>query len=274
MPEPTEFCPSCGSDKTDLRLTPYGTPTSTRCTDRWHESFRIQFPALHDEPLSPELVPWVEDDGPWGPMLRHPLVYQVPLSLPGLANEALVRKRAALAEAVHEGDWHSAVFLHERAYRFKALVDYCTGRYDDDAYGDPMPLCGQPEHWDLAADVWVDSENIEQVVGDWRALLTGCVHEDGANECPLWLGTAEETAAFKALPNPIPAWRGGSVGDWSWTTDIRIAEFFSQRSKLPVRSALIPKEECFGYLTRRGESELLVRLTPEREALVYPDGTP
>jgi hypothetical protein len=34
---------------------------------------------------------------------------------------------------------------------------------------------------------------------------------------------------------------------------------------------MIPKADCFGYLTRRGEAELMVRLTPEREPLVYPD---
>lgn len=219
--------------------------------------------AKQAEPLSPELEPWIED-GVFGKMLRHPLVYQVPFYNAGLANETLAHKRARIAEAVHYGDWHRVVFLHERAYRLKALIDYCVGTYDD---GVPIQLLHAPEHWRLAADVWVDSENINQNLDLWRALI---YNGDGG----LWLGTPEERAAFDALPDPIPAYRGGSAGDWSWTTDRKIAKFFSNRSKLPVREALIPKADCFGYLTRRGESELLVRLTPERLPLVYPDGEP
>jgi hypothetical protein len=232
----------------------------------------LDLAAMHDEPLHRDLVPWVEE-GEWGPMLRHPLVYSVPLILPGQANQSYLRKRELIQKAQDEGDWATVIWMHERPYRLKALIDYCTGHHDDEE-GEPIPLCGQPEFWQLAADVWVDSENIEQNVTEWRALFTGCLHEDGPGECPLWLGTDEETAAFKALPNPIRAWRGGSVGDWSWTTRPEIAAFFSRRSGLPVRETLIPKEECFGYLTRRSEDELLVRMTPEREALVYPNGTP
>lgn len=223
----------------------------------------LDLAAMRDEPLSPELVEWVEQ-GQWGPMLRHPLVYMVPLILPGQANRALVAKRAAIAEYAAAGDWRMVVFLHERPYRLKALIDYVTGH---DEEGISIPLCSVPEHWELAADVWVDSENIEQEIETWRDLI-------GNGNCDLWLGSPEERTAFDALPDPIAAYRGGSAGGWSWSTDIKIAEFFSNRSALPVREVMIPKEDCFGYLTRRGESELLVRLTPERERLVYPDGTP
>lgn len=240
-----------------------GGPNAIR--DHLNDDSLRDLQAMADEPLSPELKDWVED-GPWGPMLRHPLVYMVPLILPGHANRALAAKRAAVAKAVHEKDWGQVVFLHERPYRLKALIDYVVG-HDADEPEEVIPLCAVPEHWELAADVWVDSENIEQELENWRALV-------GNGDCDLWLGSEEEHAAFAALPDPIPAYRGGSVGDWSWTTDFKIAEFFSRRSGLWVREALIPKADCFGYLTRRGESELLVRLTPEREALVYPNGTP
>jgi hypothetical protein len=222
------------------------------------------------EPLSPELEEWVEEDGTFGRMLRHPLVYQVPFYNSGLANEVLAHKRARIAEAVVERDWHTVVFLHERPHRLAALIDYCTGRYDDRDDIEPesiLPLCAIPEHWELAADVWVDSENINQNLAEWRALI-------GNGDCDLWLGTEDERAEFDALPDPIPAYRGGSVGDWSWTTDLRIAEFFANRCDLPVRHAMIPKSDCFGYLTRRSESELLVRLTEGRIPLVYPGGMP
>lgn len=232
---------------------------------RWKVGYELlDLERLQAEPLSPELLPWVEEDGTFGRILRHPLVYQVPFYNAGLANKALAHKRARLAEAVNTEDWHTVVFLHERAYRLKALIDYCTRRDDD---GMPHPARFVPEHWELAATVWVDSENINQNLADWRALI-----DNGRGN--LWLGTNEEKAAFDALPDPIPAYRGGSAGDWSWTTDIKIAEFFARRSGLTVRTALIPKADCFGYLTRRGEAELLVLLTPERYSLVYPEGEP
>lgn len=226
----------------------------------WEHMMDLQ--AMKDEPLHPDLEPWVEE-GTWGPMLRHPLVYSIPLFLPGEANRTYLKKREAVAEATAEGKWHTVIWLHERPYRLKALIDYVTGC---DEEGNPLPM--EDEHSDLVADVWIDSENINQNLGEWRDLLLNGQVKGG------WLGTDEERAEFDALPDPIPAYRGGTVGDWSWTTDIKIAEFFANRSGIPPRHAMIPKSDCFGYFTRRDESELLVRLTDERRLLVYPEGEP
>lgn len=223
--------------------------------------------AMAAEELLPVLVPWTED-GAFGKMLRHPLVYQVPMMLPGMANRAYKAKCAALDEAIAEQNWHRVVFLHERPHRLNALIEYVIGR---DEEGEIVSLVDVPKYWDLAADVWVDSENIGQHEDDWRDLLDDTLYGEPRG---LWLGTTEERAAFDALPDPIPAWRGGVVGDWSWTTDHKIAQFFARRSGYKVRRRMIPKADCFGYFTRRGESELLVRLTPDREPLVYPDRFP
>lgn len=223
---------------------------------------------MQAEPLHPNLAPWVEE-GEWGPMLRHPLVYSLPL-VNGFANRVYEQKRALIAEAETEDDWTSIVWMHERPHRLTAFINYCTGREDDED-GTPIPLVNTPEHWELAAAVWVDSENINQCLADWRALIC----EPGEYPTGLWLGDRDE---FDALDwdedDTVLAYRGGAVGDWSWTTSLKIAEFFSRLSGHPVRSARIPRADCFGYLTRRQEYELLVRLTPEREALVYPDGFP
>jgi hypothetical protein len=220
--------------------------------------------AMSEEPLHPDLVDWVED-GQWGKMLRHPLVYSVPVMLPGHANRTYAYKRKAIAEAQAEQDWHTVVFLHERPYRLTALIDTVVGR---DEFDQVLPAT---DHFDLVADVWVDSENIQQNEEEWRAVLLNFTE---VNQTAPFLGTEEERTAFNALPDPIPAYRGGIVGDWSWTTDQKIAQFFARRSGYPVREALIPKADCFGYFTRRGEAELLVRLTDERAPLVYPDRFP
>lgn len=216
--------------------------------------------------LLPELADWVEE-GQWGPMLRHPLVYMVPLSLPGMANKALLAKQEAVRTAIEEEDWHSVVFLHERPYRLTALLSVVG----TDEFGETLPLRLSPEHWELAASVWVDSENIQQHTEQWRALI-----DNGEG---LWLGSPEERIEFEQLPRfmvegqeCVHAWRGGAVGDWSWTTDRKIAEFFARRSGCHVRGFRIPVSDVFGYLTQRGEAELMVKFTEFRRSLVYPNG--
>jgi hypothetical protein len=206
--------------------------------------------AMHDEPLLPELAEWLRESESFGQVLKHPLVNQI-IVIPGLANRTLLAKQEALAEAEDAEDWHAAVFLHERPYRCDALVDYVVGRGEAD---EVLSLAGtSQETRDLAADVWVDSENIHQYMEEWTAMFAGE---------PLWLGTEAERAAFDALPDPITAWRGDiDDGGWSHTTDEKIATFFATRfgAAHEIVKVSIPKSQVFGYLTRRGESELLVR---------------
>lgn len=206
--------------------------------------------ALAAEELCDELAEHVYDSEGFGPMLKHPLVFSVPLTLPGLANRALEQKTASLARAIERKDWHTVVFLHERPYRLAAFIDYVTGRDED---GGALPLGQDEDERDLAATVWVDSENIPQCMDDWTALFAST---------SLWLGDAEEREAFDALPDPITAWRGEiDDGGWSHTTDEKIARFFATRfgANAEIIKVEIPKDKVFGYLTRRGESELLVR---------------
>lgn len=212
----------------------------------------MELMAASNEPLHPDLLDWVEE-GQWGKMLRHPLIYSVPLTLPGMVNKGYIRKRALLEEYLRDEDWAGIVWLHERAYRLDTLIDYCTGRDDE---GNPLPLSASPEYWALAADVWVDSENIGQVMAEWSALFGDCTG--------FWLGTDAEREQFDLLPDPIPAWRGMiDDGGWSYSTDKKIAQWFANRfdGGHSVIMELIPKDRVFGYLTRRGESELLVRRT-------------
>jgi hypothetical protein len=109
---------------------------------------------------------------------------------------------------------------------------------------------------DLIADVWTDSENIGQHEDDWRAIF--------AVPTGFWLGSQGERDEFDALPDPIPVWRGDiEDGGWSFTTDERVARFFADRfphlGTYDIVQDTVPKDRVFGYLSRRGESEVLVR---------------
>jgi hypothetical protein len=249
-----------------------GNPTFHDLTERQMADMQ-ELQAMRDEPLDPELEDYIEESETWGRMLRHPLVYQIPLFTNGHANRVLRQKQKVIAKAEAEQDWATVVWMHERPYRLGVLIDYLIGRDEDGDIITLDPVTTPQSTLDLVADVWVDSENIQQNIEDWRMVFG---HAHG-----LWIGTAEERAEFEALPTiphkdgpRIHAWRGGAVGDWSWTTDRKVAEFFSKRSGLPVRGHQIPVSDVFGYLTRRNEAELLVKFTEFRRDLVYPGGEP
>ena len=57
------------------------------------------------EDLDPALVPWLDPDGPFGPCLKHPLVFNVmhPPQWNAFANESFRRKKQALREAKAAG---------------------------------------------------------------------------------------------------------------------------------------------------------------------------
>jgi len=211
--------------------------------------------AWKSEPLIPELLGYVEKLPGFGTVLRSPLVYQVPLFTPGQANETYRLKKKAVKEAEARNDMGSVVFLHERAYRLDALVRYVVGA--DELTEQPCSLVGlDQEARDLAADVWIDSENIDQYLDVWGALFRGW-----EPDMPLLLGDRDEQAEFNAMPDVLRVYRAGiDDGGWSWTLDPKIAVFFAKRfgSDHPMETAIVKKSDVFGYLSRRTESEVLV----------------
>lgn len=202
--------------------------------------------AWRDEPLSEALQPYL-DETPVGPSLRHPLVYEVPLTLPGMANRIYVQKVEALAQAVAERDWARVIFLHERPYRLQALLDH-RDRIDDDDFAP------------LAADVWIDSENIWQCLTEWQEIFSehprlfrGCMSE-------------EEHAALDALPDPVPVYRGAQTGinedGLSFTVDYDRAVWFARRrlndDEPVVIVGTVGKSDVVAYFANRGEAEIVV----------------
>jgi hypothetical protein len=129
-------------------------------TSKSVEEQKAEMLAAFNEPLDPELQPWVED-GPIGPMLKHPLVYQIGI-INGWANRSLRYKQEALTRATEERDWHTVVFLHERPWRADALYKLVQ------VYGDALP---DQTYWELVGSVWTDSENIWQNEMIWEDLL-------------------------------------------------------------------------------------------------------
>ncbi len=104
------------------------------------------------EDLHPDLVPHLRHDGPLGQMIHHPLVINIVHTDAENArvNASYLAKKQAVDAAMAEKKWQSYIWMHERPYRFDALMDAIrAGGFDD------------PEtFWDTVSGIWSDSENI------------------------------------------------------------------------------------------------------------------
>jgi len=200
--------------------------------------------AMVGEELDPELEGYLELDGPIGPMVRHPLVYDISLQIPGAANRRLAYKKEALAEALSKKDWDLVVSLHERPHRFNALQEYVLRP--------GVPIWRHSKAVKALAEwVWTDSENISQHQAEWLALYEG--RPEGAV-----LGEPIDLVKFQKLPEQVTLYRGGGADSFlSWSTSREVSERFAARSKSKVRSRVVPKSEIFAYYTQRGEFEAL-----------------
>jgi hypothetical protein len=216
--------------------------------------------ALAAEELDPELAQWVED-GPLGPMLKHPLVYDITgVHVPGIPNRQFRYKKKALARATEERDWHTVVFLHERPYRASALFRVVQ------EHGAEMT---DADYWKLVGRVWVDSENIWQNTLEWDVLLGSERGERQAIMTPDAFDDDDaDLAMYRALPETVTVYRGAQDGvnevGLSWTTDRKTAVWFARRfadrrdGDPVVLTGLVNKSDVVACFTGRGESEVVV----------------
>lgn len=202
-----------------------------------------------DEPLHPDLVPYMDEDGR---SLRHPLVYEVWGVRPGLANHRYKLKKEALAQAIKEQEWHTVVLLHERPYRVDAIrmIDFAYGEYISDE-----------EYWYLVGWVWADSENIWQERDEWEELLGS---PRPAREAMM---STEEQEHLASLPAVLTVYRGAIAGlndeGLSWTLDRKVARFFATRwehldDDRAIDVGEVDKEHVVAYFASRDESEIVV----------------
>ena len=210
-----------------------------------------------DEPLDPELAPHVSEVS-FGeftmPALRHPLVYLVPFMAPEAfrANDLLKHKRERIKRAMDDGDAGTFVFLHERPHRAQALLVWLHNY---------MPSVTEEDYWPLVAEVWIDSENIDQVWHAWRHLWRPA-RLPTTNR--LRLASGEKAyAELMAMPEELTVYHGQGVGDtldWSWTLDRDEAVWFARRFGVGVPEVLtgkVSRSNIYAYLTGRGEAEIV-----------------
>lgn len=204
-----------------------------------------------------------------GFVLQHPLVYFVPFfpQMAAYANEMLRQKEAALKAAIENKGWGKAVFLHERPWRCEAFSRHADHMDDTD-------------YWSLLAQIYTDSENVDENFETWADLLTSSRPGRAA------FMHADEQAFLSRLPEEIQVYRGGadeSVTDFSWTVDEGVAAWFAQRTvdlaggsgPGVVLEGRVLKRDVIGFKNNRDEAEIVVapecvEIVHERRAMRVP----
>lgn len=197
-----------------------------------------------NEPLHPDLVPYLELDGALGAQVRHPLVYQVPLWSNGSANAYYLQKKKDLEIALAEKNYSRVIYLHERPYRLQAFIQIAHHLSDT-------------KYWSILSGIWTDTENQWQNLEQWKELLS-------ANRSSRhYLMDESEVQLLNSLPEFVKIYRGCVKGlnedGLSWTLDKAKAEFFANRFSKEgiILEREIPKSEIIAVLTGRGESEVI-----------------
>lgn len=203
-----------------------------------------------EEKLLPELKPYERTSKTLGAMIHHPLLIELfyDPDHAALLNERYRQKKLAVAEAYVKGHFSSYVFLHERPYRLKALMQLIQ---------DGMP---EEARVRLVGDVWIDSENIWQHKAEWNLIWRSL-------KDPQAVMSAEEKTRFDHLPDEVTIWRGVRhrthwLKGLSWTMDKERAVWFAHRlatkkNRPVVVKGLVAKSRILSYFDGRNESEVV-----------------
>jgi len=202
------------------------------------------FQELIGQELHDDLKPYVEE-GSFGLMLRHPLVYQVPLGITGYANLYYEQKLKDVQSALDGKKYQSYVWLHERPYRL-------------DAFSKIQHLLDDKEYWKLLGEIWVDTENAWANLAEWKKYFRS--DRPYRNYLMDW----DEQLAHQSLGDTVTVYRGCQKGinedGISWTLKRDKAEWFATRfgNEGKVLEMSISKEKIVAVFTGRNEFEAVI----------------
>lgn len=195
--------------------------------------------------LHESLALHLQDAGPLGRMIAHPLLYAIAYrpELNEQYNLQFLNKQDAAKKALKAGNWHTNIFLHERPYRLQALVSLSVVLETCNRVDEVAPMINE-----MLPLVYVDAEGLNTNRDLWRLLF----------------GRYEGERNRDALPDTdrFMIYRGVSdathTGGFSWTLDRKQAEWFAARwSKNGghVFMREVTREEIEFYTDERSEKE-------------------
>lgn len=214
------------------------------------------------EPLCDELARRLEKRGDWT-VLHHPLIVSVPYAeeMNAIYNDGLRQKKAALEEAVADGNWSHVMMLHERAWRLHALIEYA-------------PLMSDEAFWEEVAYVWCDTETPYVNKPAWVRMFK--VKRPGRHG----MMDEDEQEMLARMPREITVYRGHdgrSQNGLSWTLCPSKARWFAGRfinldRRLPiVTKGVVYLDKVIALFLRRGEFEIVCEARHVRDKQIVGD---
>jgi len=198
----------------------------------------------HEE-LHEDLKPYVEQ-GEFGPMLRHPLHYEVPwIFSNAMANRRYEEKLKMVQKAIDSQNWKQYVWLHERPYRV-------------DAFKEIQELLEDSEYWHLLGQIWTDTENGWANLEDWKKLFSSKRSKRS------YLMDWDEQMAYESLSDTVTVYRGCQPGlnenGISWTLNYDKAQWFATRLGKDgvVLEKQVTKRDIVAVFTGRNEFEAVI----------------
>ena len=197
------------------------------------------------EELHKDLLPYVEE-GEFGKMLRHPLIYEVPwIFAPAMTNRRYEEKLKMVKKAIDSKNWKQFVWLHERPYRLEAFAQI-------------EHLLDDKEYWNLLGSIWTDTENGWANLAQWKKFFKS--KRAYRNYLMDW----DEQMALDSLADTVTIYRGCQKGlnenGISWTLKRDKAEWFATRFKQEgvVLEKTISKRDIIAVFTGRNEFEVVI----------------
>lgn len=119
-------------------------------------------------------------------------------------------------------------------------------------------LLSNPRYWELMRTVWIAAGSTE-TAHIFRKLMKS------ARPCRSWFMTPEDADELDGMTFPLTVWRAydkcytpETDPGISWTIDKEWCEEYAQKKGRIIRSRTVTREEIFAYVSRRGESEVII----------------
>lgn len=115
-------------------------------------------------------------------------------------------------------------------------------------------LLSNPRYWEVMRTVWAVCGSTDNA-DEFRPYFKS------SRPCRSWFMTVEDAAALEAMSFPLTVWRAyGRDPDpgISWTTDEAWCRRYAEAMGRKVKSRTVEREDIFAYISRRGESEIII----------------
>lgn len=111
-----------------------------------------------------------------------------------------------------------------------------------------------PRYWEIMRTVWIavgSTENAKEFVPFMRS----------DRPSKKWFMTPEDSAELEGMSFPIRVYRAFDNDEdpgISWSVDKSFVERYASVKNRKIKSRLVKREDVFAYITRRGESEIII----------------